>query len=99
MDSKAQPYRLSPLAMADLEAIWLYSWQNWSAQQADIYVSEIVAAFNGLRGGQKKGRKVTIRNGYWKYAVKSHVIFYRVTTDYIHVIRILHQNMDVERHI
>ena len=31
----AKPYRLSPLAEADLEDIWLYTFRNWSMEQAD----------------------------------------------------------------
>ena len=30
-------YQLTPLAEADLEEIWLYTFRNWSVEQADSY--------------------------------------------------------------
>ena len=40
-----------------------------------------------------------IRAGYRKAAVGSHVMFYRVRADVVEIVRILHRNMDVGRHI
>lgn len=92
-------YRLSPLAEADLEEIWLYTFRTWSVEQADSYHGGLVTAFEGLAAGHKKGRPVDIREGYLKYAVGSHLVFYRVTGAGVDVIRILHQKMDVSRHL
>lgn len=92
-------YRLSPLAEADLEDIWLYTADNWSIEQAERYHATFVAAFEGLASGRKKGRAVDIREGYFKYVVGSHFVFYRPSPLGIDVIRILHQRMDVSRHL
>jgi toxin ParE1/3/4 len=92
-------YRLSPMAEADLQDIWLYTFKNWSEEQADSYHTGIIAAFAGLASGRKKGRGVDIREGYLKYAVGSHVVFYRMTSAGIDVIRVLRQSMDVKRHL
>jgi toxin ParE1/3/4 len=48
-----KPYRLSPLAEADLEEIWFYTLKHWSLEQADIYHHSLVAAFAGLAAGTK----------------------------------------------
>jgi toxin ParE1/3/4 len=41
-----------------------------------------------------------IRSGYRKLAAGSHTLFYRVTAeDVIEVVRVLHQRMDVDRHL
>jgi len=41
-----------------------------------------------------------IRKGYRASVVKSHMIFYRIVNeDYIEIIRILHQMMDVESNL
>jgi toxin ParE1/3/4 len=50
---------------------------------------------------QKRGRSYhdDLRPGYRKYLVGSHVLFYRVTNTDVVVVRILHQRMDVERHL
>lgn len=92
-------YRLTPLAEADLEDIWLYSFTNWSIEQADRYHAGIVRAFEALASGRKAGRPVDIRDGYFKHPVGSHFIYYRVTDGTIDVMRVLHQRMDVGRHL
>ena len=92
-------YRLSRLAVADLERIWSWTARYWSTEQAESYHAGLVAAFEGLGRGRKQGRVVDIRDGYRKYAVGSHLIFYRPSPAGIDVIRILHQRMDVERHL
>lgn len=99
MGGSARRYRLSPLAEADLEEIWLYTFSNWSAEQADSYHNAIVAAFEGLAAGTKAGRSVDIREGYFKYAVGAHFVFYRHSDTGIVVVRVLHQKMDVSRHL
>jgi toxin ParE1/3/4 len=90
---------VAPLAEADLEAIWLYTFQNWSAEQADSYHADIMSALAGLASGSRFGRDVDVREGYLKYPVGAHLVFYRVRESGIDVIRILHQRMDVARHL
>lgn len=92
--------RLSPLAEGDLEDIWLYTFQHWSAAQADKYHNAIVAVFADLERG-KKGRPSDIRDGYFKLPAGSHIIYYRddPAARTVDVIRILHQRMDAQRHL
>lgn len=92
-------YRLSPLALADLENIWSWTATRWSAEQAESYHAGLVAAFEGLARGAKTGRAADIRPGYLKYEVGAHLVFYRRSVMGIDVIRILHQRMDIERHL
>ena len=99
MPGKARAFLLSPRAEADLEEIWLYTYRNWSIEQADGYHATIVDAFDGLATGRKTGRVVDIRDGYFKYAVGSHLVFYRLTERELIVVRVLHQRMDVGRHL
>jgi toxin ParE1/3/4 len=37
-------YRLTPAAEGDLEAIWTYTLQQWSAEPADRYIDTLTAA-------------------------------------------------------
>jgi toxin ParE1/3/4 len=96
MSDSARSYRLSPQAERDLEEIWSCTFENWSAEQADRYHSQIMAAIEGLANGSRRGRTIDdIRPGYRKLAVASHFLFYRITdTGIIEIIRILHQRMD-----
>jgi len=64
MRSVAKPYRLSPLAEADLEQIWRYTLKHWSIQQADAYHHKLVAAFEELAAGTKQGRPAEVLPGF-----------------------------------
>lgn len=99
MPSKIRTIRLAPLALADLENIWAYTTERWSQDQAESYHADIVAALEGLSTATKMGRPVDVWPGYLKYAVGSHVVFYRQTEANIEVIRILHQSMDTGKHL
>lgn len=99
MSAKERELRLRPLAEGDLEEIWLYSFKQWSAHQADSYVGNLLSTMDELALGSKTGRKCSARDGYFQYAVGSHLIFHRVTTATLEVSRILHQRMDVKQHL
>jgi toxin ParE1/3/4 len=99
MSASRKIYRLSPKAEADLEEIWLYTFNNWSLEQADRYHDSLVEAFENLANGNVSGRSVDVRDGYFKYLVGSHVIFYRFAESGLIVVRVLHQRMDVGRHL
>lgn len=94
-------YLLSPAAQADLEQIWDYTYGHWDVDQAEHYVRELQRAINRIAANPLIGRACDeIRPGYRKMAAGSHVLFYRVTADEIvDVVRILHQRMDVNRHL
>ncbi|MEW9307731.1 type II toxin-antitoxin system RelE/ParE family toxin [Labrys neptuniae] len=96
---RSSRYRLTPLAESDLEEIWLYTLRTWSREQADSYFRTLLATFEGLAVGTKTGRPVEIREGYLKYNVGSHIVFYRRAGQTTDIIRILHQRMDIGRHL
>ena len=91
--------RLAPLAEADLEDIWLYTFRTWSLEQADLYHAGLLAAFDDLCTGKRSGRPVDIRDRYFKFAVGSHLVFYQLNGANLDVIRILHAKMDAGRHL
>ena len=89
----------TPRAERDLEEIWAYSAEHWSTAQADGYLREIFAVADDLAGGRRKGRPVAVRSGYYKLAVGSHVVYFQLVDDTVLIIRILHQRMDIDRHL
>ncbi|MBX9773110.1 MAG: type II toxin-antitoxin system RelE/ParE family toxin [Xanthobacteraceae bacterium] len=92
-------YVLSPRAQADLDQIWNYTAERWDEDQADRYVLVIRAAIEAVVRDPRRGRACDhIRSGYRKYPAGSHMLFFRVISDGIDVVRILHQSMDFERH-
>ncbi|BCM85209.1 plasmid stabilization protein ParE [Methylobacterium indicum] len=93
--------RLSAAARRDLSGIWSYSAEKWDRAQADRYIRVIADGFDRLAAGTAKSRSADdIRRGYFKLVVGSHVVFYRKgASDVIEVVRILHQQMDFDRHL
>lgn len=94
-----EPYRLSPLAEADLEEIWLYTLKTWSLEQADSYLRELVTTFEALAAGTRQGREADVRPGYRKYLCGSHVVYFKADADGLNVVRVLHQRQDAERNL
>ncbi|RDH75640.1 type II toxin-antitoxin system RelE/ParE family toxin [Mycolicibacterium moriokaense] len=94
-------YVLSPAAQADLEDIFDYTCERWSADQAESYVREIQRAIERIAHSPFIGRSCDeVRAGYRRCAVGSHTLYYRVDRDeLIDVVRILHKRMDVDRHL
>ena len=94
-------YRLSERAIADLEEIWFYTFGKWSKEQADRYhrliIEEIEFAANNVELCRKMDH---IRPGYRISKIKSHLVFFKQSEDnVIEIIRILHQNMDIENRL
>ena len=92
-------YVLSPLAEEDLEDIWTYTAREWSVDQAETYTNDIINMFEDIAAGKRDGRPVLVRTGYLKALVGRHAIYFQLRGEVIAVIRILHQSMDVGRHL
>lgn len=88
------------LAEEDLIDIWGYSFEQWGAEQADLYLDRLDEGFQGLRENPYIGVAVDhIRQGYRRYRVQHHMVYYRVTTERIEIVRVLHEGMEPERHL
>lgn len=95
-------YNLSIKARNDLQNIWLYTFENWSLEQADKYVGLLLTEMEHHATDPGKGiDRSLVKSGYKCFQVKSHVIFYRIVNDKteIEVIRILHKRMDIENRL
>lgn len=94
-------YVLSPAAQDDLAQIWDYTSERWSHDQAEKYVREIQRAIELVVDNPLIGRPCDeVRAGYRRHAVRSHTLYYRIASSgLIHVVRVLHKRMDVERHL
>ena len=93
-------FLLTPRARADLDEIWNYTAERWSVPQAERYLREIQRGIEAVAIRPGLGRRCDeLRAGYYKMPVGSHILFYRRTESKIHVVRVLHQSMDVDRHL
>lgn len=93
-------YRLTPAAQSDLSTIWDFTTERWDRDRAERYISEIRAAIERIAADPRLGLRCDeIRQGYRRYGIGSHLIFYVDREDGVDVIRILHQRMDPTRHL
>lgn len=97
---KALPFVISKKAVSDLEEIWFYTFEKWSKEQADRYYNLIFNEINYIRKNVSAGKSMEhVRKGYRATKVKSHLIFYKIVNDTIEIIRILHEQMDIENRL
>jgi len=93
-------YRVTPAAERDLEAIWTYTQLKWGVDQANRYIDIMTAAFAELAQWPKTAPACDhIRPGYRRRSVERHMIYFRVTSYGIAIVRILHDRMDAPRHL
>jgi len=94
-------YSISKKALIDLEEIWVFTYENWSIEQADRYYNLIISEIEYICKHPNSGISYsTIKDGYKASKVKSHLIFYKLDSkNSIEIIRILHQSMDIAQRI
>jgi toxin ParE1/3/4 len=91
--------KFSETATLDLRDIWLYSAETWGPDQADRYTVDIEEICAELAAGRLLGRPVQERPGYFRHLAARHLIFFMESDEGIVVMRVLHQSMDIERHL
>jgi len=91
-------FTLTRKARDDLKSIAAYTQRKWGKEQRRLYTRQFDDAFHLLSDTPALGNECDfIKQGYRKFAIASHVIFYRgVGSSEIEVVRILHKRMDVK---
>jgi len=91
-------YEISEKASEDIENIWLFTYENWSQEQADRYYNLIMDEIEFVSENFESGMsRDYLRKGYRSTKVKSHIIFYKKSLkNIVEIIRVFHQKMDVE---
>lgn len=104
--------RLSAAAEADFEQILQWTAEHFGEDQADVYAQTLVAALDALKEGPSlpgvKARDDVSEGVFTLHAARSgrkarHLVVCRIESDgvgkIIQVLRILHDAMDVQRHL
>lgn len=88
-------------AINDLNAIWDYTFEEWSESQADKYYSTLKLDCMQIGENPKIGKVYDwIKKNLLGLRSGRPIIFYQpIAKDEIEIIRILHEQMDVERRI
>jgi len=87
-------------AEQDLLNIWHYTFEYWGMHQADKYLDYINDSLTVIASNPDIGVNIdNIRQGYKKYQINEHILFYTATDSTINVIRILGNDMDYLNHL
>lgn len=94
-------YVLTNKAVEDLKAIWEYSFEFWSENQADKYYLQLISDFQFLANNHDIGRKYDeIEIEIFGLKSGEHMIFYRkLSEELIEITRILHSKMDLKQRL
>ena len=91
---------IAPTAKNDLKDIYQYGLRQWGQAQSDSYLFGIKNQFwllteQPLIGTERPELLPDIRS----LPIESHTLFYRVTSNKIEIIRVLHGRQDPQRHL
>lgn len=91
---------IASAAKIDLKDIYQYGLRQWGKVQSDRYLENIKDQLWSLReqpliGVDRSELLPDVRS----LPIESHTLFYRVTTDRVEIIRVLHGRQDPQRHL
>lgn len=93
-------FQLTRKAYADLRSIAEYTQATWGVEQRKEYLSRLDQSFHLITQNTGVGRNCDhIRPGYLSHPVGRHLVFYRIEDKVVTIVKILYQNMDVERQL
>ncbi len=88
------------LAEEDLISIWCYTFEKWGVELADDYLDQLNEGIAMLAENPRIGTNIDqLRQGYRRYHIKHHMVYYRINPGQIEIVRILHEDMDSQRHL
>ena len=92
----ASIYKLAK-AKLDLIDVWLYTFNQWGESQADKYLDDLETSLHRLVEQPLICRERTQFNPPVRiHHYKHHLIVYTILSDGIKIIRVLHENMNVD---
>ncbi len=93
-------YVLSNKADADLDDIYVFSYRTFGETKADAYFLGLSDYLQTLAENPRLGRPADdIQPGLLRHDHGRHIVFYMIEGGGIFVVRILHQAMDIGRHV
>jgi len=93
-------YQLTDEAAKDIEGILDHSVKNFGAVQTEYYFEALKECIELLADNPNIGYSAEdILPDYLRFPHESHIIFYKILSSSILVVRILHERMDPKKHI
>ena len=91
---------IAPAATTDLKDIYQYGLRQWGEAQSGRYLENLKGHFWSLTEQPLIGvERSELLPDARSLPVESHTLFYRVTTDTVEIIRVLHVRQDPQRHL
>lgn len=94
-------YYLTNKAVEDLSAIWKYTVEKWSEEQADKYYFHLIESMQMIANNPSIGKNYSqVMEQLNGIQVNRHIIFYRVISPaLIEITRVLHERMDLKNRL
>ena len=91
---------IAPAAKTDLKDIYQYGLRQWGQSQSKSYLESIKGQFWTLTEQPLIGiDRSELLSGARSLPIESHTLFYRVTSNTVEIIRVLHGRQDPQRHL
>lgn len=91
-------YILSQEADFDLEEIFEYTYEEFGLNQAIKYLSEIDEIFIKIVNIPQIGRtRIELKKELYSIPIGEHIVFYRILTDHIRIVRVLYGGRDLPK--
>ncbi len=94
-------FTLTNKAKSDLKSIATYTQKRWGKKQREVYTLQFDNTFHLLAKDPSIGADSDyIKDGYRRFPVASHMIFYRnIGNTKIEIVRILHKRMNAKNQL
>ena len=91
---------LSPRSLDDLKDSYQYGVLNWGEAQASDYLNTLKSIFWTLTEQPEMGvEREELLPNMRSFPVAHHIVFYRLQSDHIEIVRVLHAKQDPLRNI
>lgn len=91
-------YELSLAADRDLDEIYIYTFREFGAVQADAYFESVDECLTRLGDNPLLGIDAgNVRAGYRRFVHQRHTLYYKKSKSGVRIIRILGPGMSIER--
>lgn len=91
---------IAPAVKADLKEIYQYGLRQWGQAQSDNYLETLKEKFWSLTEHPLMGtERPELLAGIRSLPFESHILFYRITSASVEIIRVLHGRQDPTRHL
>jgi toxin ParE1/3/4 len=87
---------ISQAARADIDEIWVHTATEWSIEAANRFRESLSRIFSLLRRNPFAGRsRDELSSGLRSLPVGKYLVFYRVESDAVRVVRVIHGMQDL----